>query len=79
MVDPEFPVGRQSGRGRQIPTWLRFIKFVCQNERIGNLRGVRCGYPLDPPLVMVCVGYRNGEVGGEISDGVGGYCLHLPI
>ena len=42
-----------SRRGRQLPTLLRFIKFVCQNERIGTLGGRGCmpgAPPLDPPL-----------------------------
>ena len=31
--------GRQPRRGDQLPTRLYFIKFVCQNERIGTLTG----------------------------------------
>ena len=39
---------------RQVPTQLRFIKFVCQNERIGTLRGgARPVCPLDPPLISL--------------------------
>ena len=47
MADPGFPVG-----GRGLPRRLRFIKFVCQNERIGSLRGgahAGCA-PLNPPM-----------------------------
>ena len=54
MADLGFPVG-----GRGLPRWLRFIKFVCQNERIG------CA-PLDPP--MQCTEY-NAEEQGEIPRG----------
>ena len=33
--------------------WLHFIKFVCQNERIGTLRaGAPAVPPLDPPLLL---------------------------
>ena len=42
VADPGFPVG-----GRGLLRWLRFIKFVCQNERIGSLRGGRA--PGAPP------------------------------
>ena len=42
VADPGFPVGggrgpRRSGCG--LPRRLRFKNFVCQNERIGTLRG----------------------------------------
>ena len=33
VADPGFPVGG----GRQLLTRLRFVKFVCQNERIGGI------------------------------------------
>ena len=50
-TDPGFPVGgcpRYEG-GHQLSTWLHFINFVCQNERIGTLRGRAPGAPpLDP-------------------------------
>ena len=41
MADPGFPVGGRwprRGGGRGLPRWLRFVKFVCQNERIGSLK-----------------------------------------
>ena len=38
VADAGFPVG-----GRQLPRRLRFVKFVCQNERISTLRGARAG------------------------------------
>ena len=34
VADPGFPVG-----GAPTLTWLRFVKFACQNERIETLRG----------------------------------------
>ena len=35
VADPGFPVGGRRPRGgRQLPRWLRFKKFVCQNKRI---------------------------------------------
>ena len=42
VADPGFPVG--GGRGPRrwgcgLPRRLRFENFVCQNERIGTLRG----------------------------------------
>ena len=45
----DFPWGRwPRGGGRQLPRWLHFEKFVCQNERIWTLGGG--GAPLDPPM-----------------------------
>ena len=38
VADPGFSVG-----GRGLPRWLHFVKFVCQNERIGSFRGARAG------------------------------------
>ena len=55
MADPGFPIGgcgphrRRCGLLRQ----LHFENFVCQNERIGTLRGVHAGCaPLDLPMGM---------------------------
>ena len=47
MADPGFPVGGRGprGGGRGLPRWLRFRNFVCQNERIGTLRGCAPGTP----------------------------------
>ena len=54
-------ISRKGGRGprrwgRGLLRRLRFVKFVCQNERIRPLRGARarCA-PLDPP--MICLEY----------------------
>ena len=50
MADPGFPVGGRGprrGGGRGLSRRLHFIKFVCQNERIGSLRGGRA--PGAPP------------------------------
>ena len=45
VADPGFLVG-----GRGLPRRLRFVKFVCRNERIGSLRGAHPVRPLDPPM-----------------------------
>ena len=42
VADPGFPVGWGRGpcrRGCGLPRWLPFENFVCQNKRIGTLRG----------------------------------------
>ena len=39
-------------RGRQLPTQLCFIEFVCKNERIGTLRGG--GVPGVSPWIRQC-------------------------
>ena len=43
VADPGFPVGGGRGphRGHGLPRQLRFVKFVCQNERIWTLGGGR--------------------------------------
>ena len=44
----DFPVGGGVdlvGGGRGLPRLLRFVKFVCQNERIGPLGGRAPGAP----------------------------------
>ena len=53
MADPGFPVGGRGPRRRGcgLPRRLRLENFVCQNERIGTLRGARRVSPLDPPMV----------------------------
>ena len=48
VADPGFP--RRGGRGPRrrecgLPRQLRFENFVCQNERIGTLRGCAPGAP----------------------------------
>ena len=49
-------ISRSGGRGPRsrgcgLPRQLRFENFVCQNERIGTLKGARAGRaPLDPPV-----------------------------
>ena len=57
VADPGFPVGGGRGprrRGCGLPRQLRFENFVCQNERIGTLRGARTGHaPLDPPMNFI--------------------------
>ena len=50
VADLGFPVGGGRGPrsgGRGLPRRLHFVKFVCQNERIGSLRGGRT--PGAPP------------------------------
>ena len=40
--------------GHQLPRWLCFNKFVCQNERIWTLRGCTPVVPsLDPPMKVL--------------------------
>ena len=56
VADPGFSVGgrgRRPRRGRQLLRWLRFEKFVYQNERIWTLGGCAPAAPppLDPPMV----------------------------
>ena len=48
VADPGFPIGGRGPRRRGcgLLKWLRFKNFVCQNERIGTLRG---GAPGAPP------------------------------
>ena len=51
VADPGFPVGG-GGVGQ-----LRFVKFVCQNERIGSLGGgggAPGAAPLNPPMIIKC-------------------------
>ena len=55
-------ISRRGGRGPrrrgcELPRQLRFENFVCQNVRIGTLRGGgTCQvYPLDPPMTMICL------------------------
>ena len=46
MADPGFPVGGRSPRGGHLlPMQLCFVKFVCQNERIGTHGGGAAGAP----------------------------------
>ena len=54
MADPGFPVGGGVdlvGGGRGLLRRLRFVNFVCQNERIGSLHPARA--PLNPPMSMI--------------------------
>ena len=56
VVDPGFPVGGVDLAGeRGLPTRLHFVKFVCQSERIGTLRGGACWVcpSLDPPMTEI--------------------------
>ena len=41
--------------GRGLPRRLHFVKFVCQNERIGSLGGGRApgAPPLNPAMVKI--------------------------
>ena len=45
VADPGFPIGGRGPhrRGCVLPRQLHFENFVCQNERIGTLRGARAG------------------------------------
>ena len=46
MADPGFPVGGTDlVGGCQIPRWLHFENFVCQNKRIWTLRGHALAVP----------------------------------
>ena len=68
-ADPGFPVGGVDLVGVcGLPSQLRFIKFVCQNERIGSIRGVHAGCT-PPNLPMVMQGW--GGV-GHVGVGWGG-------
>ena len=49
---------RRGGRG--LPRQLRFVKFVCQNERIGSLRGAHAGCaPPNPPMLKMIAQMGN--------------------
>ena len=52
VAGPGFPAGGSVDLvgGRGLPRRLHFGKFVCQNERIGSVRGARRVHPLDPPM-----------------------------
>ena len=53
VADPGFPIGGHGPhrRGCGLPRWLHFKSFVCQNERIGTLRGgMHWVHPLDLPM-----------------------------
>ena len=75
MADPRFPVGaRPPCGGEHLPTRQRFIKFVCQNERIETLVGQ--GRPcrvrtLVPPLLSIDACYGE-KVAAQMDGG-----LHL--
>ena len=44
VADPGFPIGGiDLIGGCGLLRWLCFLKFVCQNERIGSLRGAHAG------------------------------------
>ena len=63
VADPGFPVGGRGPRrgGAWTPEVATVIKFVCQNERIGSLRGGAPGAaPLNPPMVMF-MGLETGR------------------
>ena len=46
VADPGFPIGGHGPhrRGCGLLRWLCFENFVCQNERIGTLRGACAGH-----------------------------------
>ena len=51
VADPGFPIGGCQPHRCQLPRWLCFEKFVCQNERIWTLRGgTHWWCPLDLPM-----------------------------
>ena len=53
VADPGFPVEGCGPHRREcgLLRWLHFKNFVCQNKRIGTLRGVHTGHtPLDLPM-----------------------------
>ena len=54
VADPEFPVGGGvdlvGGGEHRLPSRLFFENFVCRNERIWTLGGVRWVRPLNPPM-----------------------------
>ena len=81
VEDPGFPVGGVDlvGEGRGLPRQVCFENFVCQNERIGTLRGgVRWAHPpLDPPMqrfgkeslpITVCDGIINLSINKSTCD-----------
>ena len=51
-------------RGRGLPRWLRFVKFVCQNERIGSLRAGarRVRPPLNPPMLLHVMSFVHADM-----------------
>ena len=53
---------------RGLPRWLHFENCVCQNERIGTLRGCMCPVrPLVPPMH-----FKHGDFYGETWKPPGG-------
>ena len=59
VADPGFPMGGGRGprrRGCGLLRQLCFENFVCQNERIGTLRGGMCRVcPLDLPMQIITI------------------------
>ena len=76
MADPGFPVGGPGPRRRGcgLPRQLCFENFVCQNERIGTLRGARARArpPRSANAIFITVKHwKAGKVMKELSlDGV---------
>ena len=77
VADPGFSIGGANlVGGRQLPRRLRFIKFVCRNERIWTLRGgARRRRPLDPPMYWVrktlyydTFGYKNKSCADDVLN-----------
>ena len=72
MFSGGYRISRRGGRGPRrkgcgLPRRLRFENFVCQNERIGSLRGGRTlGVPpLDPPMMLqwiLLLVFRNKDL-----------------
>ena len=53
MAGTGFPLGGANLKGTPSPVWLRFIKFVCENERIVTLvGGGDRQHPLDLPMIF---------------------------
>ena len=55
VVDPGFPVGGAANlvEGGQLPIQLYCVKCVCQNKRIGTLRGRVPGAPPGSATALV--------------------------
>ena len=63
VAEPGFPIGHQSRRGHQLPTWLGFVKFVCKNKKQSGPLGGMPGVPsLDPPMLLDKLQFRNCNV-----------------
>ena len=68
MADLGFPVGGRGPRRRRcgLPRRLHFENFVCQNERIGTLRGgAHRARPLDLPMHLMLAKMKSRRRKGK--------------